>query len=120
VLIDEQVEQTLRELKQDLVYRGQTYQEFLDQSGITDEENRKQLIPGATERVKAGLVLSEIADKEKITVSQEELDGRLNELKQQYKDEQMQAELSKPEARRDIANRILTQKTVDLLVKLNS
>jgi len=118
-LVDEQVDRTIDELKRDIVYRGQTYQEYLDQEGINEAENRKRLVPGATERVKAGLVLSEISEKEGLTVTVQELDDRMQDLKSQYKDEQMQAELNKPEARRDIASRMLTEKTLDLIVKLN-
>jgi len=38
-------------------------------------------------------------------------------LKQRYSDPQMQAELAKPETRREIASRILTDKTVSVLKK---
>jgi hypothetical protein len=37
-------------------------------------------------------------------------------LKGQYNDEKMRAELDKPENRRDIASRILTEKTIAILV----
>jgi len=116
VLVEDQVNRTLEELKQNLVYRGQTYQEYLDLEGITDEQNRKLLTPGAEERVKAGLVLSEISEAEKVTVTPDELEARIQTLKTQYKDEQMQAELAKAEGRRDIASRMLTEKTLDKLV----
>lgn len=117
VLISEQVEVLMRELQQNLLYRGQTFQEFLAQEGTTEEEYRQNVLrPQAELRVKAGLVLSEIAEKEGLTVTPEELEVRMQILKGQYKDPAMQAELDKPEARRDIASRILTEKTVEKLV----
>ncbi len=115
VLIDEQIERTLAELKQNLTYRGQTFPEYLAEEGKTEDELKKELEPGAKERVKAGLVLSEIAEQEKLTVTPEELEIRMQLLKGQYKDQPMQAELEKPEARRDIASRLLTEKTLDKL-----
>ncbi|HSX44762.1 MAG TPA: trigger factor [Candidatus Saccharimonadales bacterium] len=120
VLVDEQVDKTLEELKRDIVYRGQTYQEYLDQEKISDEQNRQRLEPAATEQVKAGLILSEISEQENIDVSEVELIARMDELKSQYKDQQMQAELNKASARREIAGRIITEKTIKRLVELNS
>jgi FKBP-type peptidyl-prolyl cis-trans isomerase (trigger factor) len=62
--------------------------------------------------VTAGLVLGEVADLEGIEVSEEEVDLRMKLLSGQYTDAAMQAELSKPEARRDITSRMLTEKTI--------
>ena len=61
-------------------------------------------------------MLSEIAEQEKLDVSRQELDSRIQILKGQYQDPAMQAELDKPENRRDIAGRILTEKTIAKLV----
>jgi trigger factor len=117
-LIDEQVEMLVREVRQNAIQRGQTYEELLTAEGKTEESYKKEvLVPEATDRVKAGLVLSEIAEKEKLTVESDELDARIAALKTQYRDEKMQAELDKIENQRDIANRILTEKTIKLLTE---
>ncbi len=115
VLVDDTVERLLQEVKQNIVYRGQTYQEFLDLEGKTDEQYRKELEPNAQERVKASLVLAEIADVEKLDVSLEELEVRIQSLKGQYQDKAMQSELDKPDNRRDVASRMLTEKVLQLL-----
>jgi trigger factor len=116
VMVDEQADRVLKEHRQNLTYRGQTYPEFLEAEGTTDEKFRKEVLePQARERVKAGLVLSEVAERENIDVTPEELDIRMQVLKNQYQDKAMQAELAKPETRRDIASRILTEKTVNKL-----
>ena len=117
VLVNDQVERLLHDLKQNLVYRGQTMKEYLESEGKTEDELReKDLKPQASERVKASLVLSQIAEEEKLDVTPEELEIRMQILKQQHQDPQMQAELAKPEARRDIASRLLTEKTVKKIV----
>ena len=67
--------------------------------------------------MKAGLVLSEIASQEKINVTPDEFQLRLQLLKGQYPDPQMQSELDKPENRRDIMSRILTEKTIAKLTE---
>jgi trigger factor len=115
-LIEEQADRLIEEQKQNVLYRGQTWQEFLEGQGITEEEHRKSLHADAELRVKAGLVLGEIAEAEKIIVTPEELEVRMQILKGQYTDKAMQAELDKPEARREIASRLVSEKTIDKLV----
>lgn len=115
-LVTEQVERLEKDQRQNLVYRGMTWQDFLASEGMTEEEYRTSLRPDAELRVKAGLVLSEIAEKEKITVTPEELEIRIQLLKGQYTDAQMHAELDKPENRREIASRMMSEKTVERLV----
>jgi trigger factor len=115
-LIDSELDRMDAEERRNLAYRGQTWQEHLDAEGITEEDHRKRNREQAERRVKAGLVLSEIANQEKIDVSGDELQLRLQLLKGQYQDKTMQAELDKPENQRDIASRILTEKTVAKLV----
>jgi len=117
-LIDEQLDRMVQDQRQNIVYRGQTWEEFLESEGFADEDAyRAKIRPDAELRVKAGLTLAEIGEKEKVFVTPEELDVRMQLLKGQYKDEQMQAELEKPEARRDIGSRLMTEKA---LTKLTS
>lgn len=118
VLIDDQVKRLFQDLKQNLVYRGQTLSEFLAAEGKSEEEySADVLVPEASKRVKAGLVLAEIADKEGLEVSDGEVDARLQMLRGQYEDAAMRKELDKPEARRDISSRILTEKTIAKIVE---
>lgn len=103
--------------KQNLAYRGQTWQEHLDAEGVTEAEHRQRHYAEALERVKVGLILSEIAEKEGITVTPEELEIRKQILKGQYQDPQMQAELDKPANLRDIEARLMTEKTLAKLTE---
>jgi trigger factor len=115
-LIEEELERLEQDERQNLAYRGQTWQEHLDAEGINEEQHKEKNRGPAAERVKAGLVLSEISAREKIEVSKEEIDMRLQLLKGQYQDAKMRAELDKADNRRDIAARILTEKTIQALV----
>jgi trigger factor len=115
-LIDEEIERMELEEKRNLLYRGQTWQEHLDSEGKTEKEHKEGLRESAEIRVKTGLVLGEVAEQEKITVSDKELDSRITELKKQYTDKQMQSELDKPDNRRELRSRILTENTIAKLV----
>jgi trigger factor len=116
-LVEEEVTRLEEEEKRNLVYRGQTWQEHLDAEGHTAEQHRTKNREPAELRVKAGLILGEIADKEGVDVTPEELEIRIQVLKGQYKDVAMQAELDKPENRRDIASRLVSEKTIAKLAE---
>jgi trigger factor len=115
-LVQDEIGRMEEQEKQNLVYRGQTWEEHLQAEGISEEEHRERNYPEALQRVKIGLILSEIAEKEGLRVSPEELELRMQLLRGQYQDPQMQAELNKPENIRDVEARLLTEKTLDKLV----
>lgn len=117
VLIGEQIDRLEQEQRQNLVYRGLTWQEYLDSEGLTEDTYRAKHRPVAEMRVKAGLVLSQVAEEEGITITAKELDEQMTQLKARYSDAAMQAELAKPEARRSIASRLLVEKTVRRLTE---
>lgn len=115
VLVEQEIDRIEEEEKRNLVYRGQTWQEHLDAEGIDADAHRAKNRAGAELRVKAGLVLGEVVERERIVVTPEELDLRIQLLKGQYTDASMQAELDKSESRRDIGNRMLSEKALDFL-----
>ena len=116
VLIEEQQQAVLQEVRQNIVQRGMTFDEMLTSIGKKEDEYIKDEVrPEAIRRIKAGLVLSEIADVENIDVEPELLEARLQALKGQYSDKSMQEELDKPENRREINARLRTEKVIELL-----
>lgn len=119
-VIDEQVQRLEEDEKQNLMYRGQTWQEHLDAEGVTEEEHRARNRKDAAEQVKIGIMIGAIGDKEGVEVTPEEIEVRIQLLKGQYTDKAMQAELDKPEARQDIAARLRTEKIVALVANSKS
>ena len=115
-LIDEQQQAVIQELRQNVVQRGMTYDEYVKSTGKTEEEFMKsEVAPEALRRIKAGLVLSEIGDIENIVVTDEELAARVEQMKAQYPDEKMQEELAKPENQREIMARLRSEKVINFL-----
>lgn len=121
VMIDEQVEYMIAELKRNATYRGMTYEDFLKNEGKTEDEYKKDvLVPDATKRLTTGLVLGDIADKEAIDVSDQELKSYIISLKAQYQDKAMQDQLDKPENQRELGARLRSEKTVKYLANLQN
>lgn len=120
VLVKDQMDSIERDTVQNLMYRGMTLEQYLKEQDMTHDEWRdKELKDAATRRVQVGLALAELSKAENIQVSKEELDARHDEFLSQYNDPKIRTQLDTPEARRDLANRVLTEKTVDRLVELN-
>ena len=115
-LIEQEMDRMDEDEKRNLIYRGQTWQEHLKAEGKTEEEHREGQREQATIRIKTGLALGEVAERENIQVSQAQLDERLKELKKQYQDAAMRAELDKTENQRDILSRMLTEQTIAKLI----
>ncbi len=80
-----QADAVMRELQQNITYRGLTLKEYCESQGVSEEELReKEIIPEAKRRLKAGLVLSELSTIEKIDVTKEEINARMDALRLQY------------------------------------
>jgi len=121
VLIDDEKDRIDADQRQNATYRGLTWQEYLQQSNLDQETYLKNINQQAELRVKTGLVLGAIANSENLSISKTELNQKIAELKEQYKNDlQMQQELNNPNNIQDIKNRLLVEKTVNKLVELNS
>lgn len=120
VLVDDQMRQIEQDAMQNLMYRGMSPEQYVAQQGYKDHEEwrEKEFKVAARRRVQAGLALAELSKTENIEVTQEELTQRHAQMLEQYPT--MKDQLETPEARRDLANRVITEKTVDRLVELNS
>ncbi len=119
ILVEDQMKSSLQDAKQNLMYRGMTPDDYMAQMGYNDEADwrEKELRDIAVKRVQAGLTLAELSKVENIEVTKEELDARHAEMLAQYPN--MKEQLDTPEARGDIVNRLVTEKTLERLVELN-
>lgn len=123
ILVEDQIRSIEQDLTQNLMYRGITMDGYLNTQGFKDKDDwvKKEARPAAEKRVKAGLVLAELSKELKIDVSHDELDVQISALKQQYgKDAKIAAQFDDPNVHRDIANRLITDKTIAKLVEINS
>ena len=123
VLLKDQAESIERDMTQNLMYQGLTLDQYLENKGFKSKEEwlETEVREAAEHRVQAGLVLAELSKVEKIQATNKELDEHVNLYKTQYANNPKMVErFDTPEARRDIANRLLTEKTVDRLLALNA
>ena len=123
ILVDDQVRSIEQDMQQNLTYRGLELDSYLSTQGFSDKDDwlAKEVRPAAERRVKAGLVLAELSKELKIDVSHEELSAQIETMRQYYgKDAKTAKQFDNPDVHRDIANRLITDKTIAKLAELNS
>lgn len=123
ILISDQMQSIEQDFTNNLMYQGLSLDMYLENKGFENKEKwlNDEVKPIAIKRVKSGLALAELSKAEKIEASTAELDARVELFKQQYaKNPDALKQFEQPEVRRDIANRLLTEKTVERLVELNT
>lgn len=85
VLLDKEKESMLQELRLSLENNGLDWQAYLSQIGKTEEGIKKEFELQAIERIKFSLILEEIAKKEKIEPTQEEIELEANKVLARFK-----------------------------------
>lgn len=119
------VKDQLRMIKDDIsanaARQGLQFEDYLKQTGQTEEEWEKTARDIAEKRVKASLCLQILARDEKIEVEDEIVDAKVNELREVYKkSKEALKNLKDPNVRQDIKNRLTIEKTLNYLVEVNS
>ncbi len=115
MLIEDQLKSLEQDFNQNLTYRGITLKEYLEQEKFVSEDDwrTKELKPQAERRVGIGMVLAAVSEEAGLKVDQAEITERIAAYKQQY--QQSAEQFDKPEMQREVASRILTEKTVEYL-----
>ena len=123
VLRQDQIRSLEQDLVQNLRYRGMTLDQYYESRGFSNRDAwvEAEANDTAEARIKAGLVLAELSKELAIEATADELAAHINAYKQQYANNtEMAKRFDQPEAQREIANRLITEKTVDKLVELNT
>ena len=122
LLVNDRVKSLEFDLEQNLKRQGLTLDSYLKTQGFSDKDEwvKREATPVAEKQVKAGLVLAELSKEFKIDISRDELVEQINTLKTQYgNDKRIIEQFDNPDVHRDVANRLLTDKTIAKLMEVN-
>jgi len=120
ILVEVEIDRSLNRNLQFMQQSGMGLEQYLKSINKTEEELREELRPAATKRVAQSLVLGKIVEEEKIEISTAEIDNEIEDMTRtatEKKDELKKA-LNTPQARESIEQRLLTRKTIQLLVEI--
>lgn len=123
VLVNDYMRSLEQDFTQNLMYRGLDLATYLENYSYTNEDEwrEKELKPAALRRTQASLVLAELSKLEKLEATEAEIDEQVARYAQQYgSNKEALEQLKTPEVRRELGNRVITDKAIDLLVALNT
>src|SRR5699024_5534551 len=80
VMVDEEVEHQLGHLRQDLAQQGTPWEMYLRAQDKTEDDLREELRPDAERRLRNTLVLQEIARREEVAVTDEDIDAEVDRM----------------------------------------
>ena len=116
LLIREEQEQMIKEIKQRIIHQGLSFEVYLKHLKKTEEELKESLNPEAKNRVKLQLGIYEISKLEKIEVTDEEADQEIKKMLERY-DEKEQDNIRKrfekgSQSHASLKHQLKMQKTV--------
>ena len=121
IMVKDQLNIIKNDIAANAARKGLSFEDYLKQTGQTEEDWEKMAREIAEKRVKASLCLQILARDEKIEVEDEIVDAKINELREVYKkSKEALKNLKDPNVRQDIKNRLTIEKTLNFLVEANS
>lgn len=121
VMVDNQIERAISDMKQSLAAQGLTYEIYLSYIGMTDEEFRKSRKEDTRNQIKSTLVLSKLIKEQGIKVEDADVEAKIEELATQMKKKPEELKKTMKDSQRDvIENNILTDKVIKLLKEKNN
>ena len=119
-LVADQAQSIERDMIQNLSYQGVSLENYLESKHLTKEEwLAGEVHDAAVMRIQSSLALAELSKVLDIKATSEELAKMTAEYQERF-GKTSQEDFGTPEHQQSIANRLLTEKTVDKLVELNS
>lgn len=80
VMVDEEVEHQINHLKQNLAQSGTPYEAYLRAQDKTEDDLRDDLRPDAERRLHNSLLMQEIAKRDKVEVTDEDIDAEIDRM----------------------------------------
>jgi trigger factor len=118
VLVDMEINRILNEQSRQLQMTGRGMDEYLKSINKTPEQLQEEMRPVAIKNVTASLLLGKVAEVEKITVSDTEIESRLDSMVLGV-DEAKKADMRKlfdnPQTRDSIRQSLMARKTIERL-----
>ncbi len=117
-VIDEQASDMVQDFAHSLTHQGTSLEHYLELTGSTMEALLAEVRPQAEDSVRTTLVLDSVAEAEGLTVSDEELDKRLNEMAQaaRMEPEEFRSRLEDSGRISTVRQQLLREMAADLIV----
>jgi len=121
VLVELEINRILNEQVRQLQMTGRGMDEYLQSINKTAEQLHEELRPVATKNVAASLVMSKVAEAEKIEVAEPDMENGIDNMTRGTAEEQreeMRKLLDTPQTRESLKQSLRTRKTIERLTEI--
>ena len=117
-MIETQLNSAINDYANNIMQSGISFSQYLQMTGMTVDKMRDQLRPETEERVRASLVLEEIAKVENLEASDNDVDDKLGEMAKNYnmKVEDIKKDMPDSEVK-SLKSQIAMEKAIDLIIE---
>jgi len=120
VMVDRQLDTFIDDMRQKLAYQGLKLEDFFKYTNSTEEQYRKERRDEAEKVVRTSLVMEAIVGAEKISVTDEEMDAKLEEIAKSQGKKLKEVKSTMNEAQKNvIKNSVLSEKVIKVIKSLN-
>jgi len=117
ILIQSEKSKMIEELKIRVSEMQLPFEDYLKQIKKTEEELLQEFTPLAEKRVKMALILKQIAEQEKIEITEQEIEQKVNEILKQFPDPEIKNKINLDELKTFASGLIRNEKVFELLEK---
>lgn len=115
ILLNQEIQTMIGELENHVSQRGMKLDDYLASISKTMNELKMDFTPTALERIKVAILLKELAKKEKIEPTSDQIDEKLDLLSEQYKDEKAKKAVYEPRYREYVSQQLRNRLVIDWL-----
>ncbi len=115
-MVESQIDESIEQFGSNLSYQGLTIDKYLEMLNTNLEDLRTQFRPNAIKDVKLKLALEYVKNKENVTVEDNEVDEKIEELSKQYGNENSDDLKKNPNVRNYMSEKLIQDKTLKLIV----
>lgn len=114
-MIHGQIHQMIHEFEQNLAYQGMTLEQYKQILNIDDKALHEQFERSAVKDIKLKLALEEVIKAEKLEVSDEEINEKIEELSKAYGND-AESLKKNPNVKNYMTERLIQEKAIDVVV----
>ncbi len=116
IMVDDTAADLTQEFEHTLAHQGMRIEQYLASINKTMDDIKKEFVPKALERVKSSMALGQLAEDEKLALTQEEIQTEIESQRKIYQHQpEALSDINRPEYRRHVANTIINRKIITFL-----
>jgi len=118
MLLNEELEKMIQELKGRVEEQGMDFDKYIQSLKKSLPEVKLDFTPQALMRIKVSLAMREIAKRESLAATDEEIDAELDIVAAKYEDADAKKQIYSPEHRGYFEQVVLNRKVIDLITSI--